>query len=52
MGYAQKRPVVHLSRLHRLLSGIERGHIDEADLAQIEERDAILPDADPDTLLN
>ncbi|MSP26747.1 MAG: DUF1957 domain-containing protein [Myxococcales bacterium] len=52
MGYAQKRPVVHLSRLHRLLSGIENGHIDEVDLAQIEERDAILPDADPDTLAN
>jgi 1,4-alpha-glucan branching enzyme len=50
MGYAQKRPVVHLSRLHRLLSGIENGNIDEADLSQMEERDAVFPDADPGAL--
>ncbi len=47
MGYAQKRPVVHLSRCHRLLSGLERGDVNEADLSQIEERDAVFPDADP-----
>jgi 1,4-alpha-glucan branching enzyme len=47
MGYAQKRPVVHLSRCHRLLSALERGQIDDADLAQLEERDGVLPDVDP-----
>jgi 1,4-alpha-glucan branching enzyme len=50
MGYAQKRPVVHLSRMHRLLSAIERGQIDEADLSQMEERDSVFPDIDPGTL--
>ena len=43
--------MVHLSRCHRLLTGLERGNIDEADLAQIEERDAVFPDVDPGTML-
>jgi 1,4-alpha-glucan branching enzyme len=51
MGYAQRRPVVHLSRLHRLLSQMESGFIDEADLSQMEERDAVFPDVDPGTLV-
>ena len=51
MGYAQKRPIVHLSRCHRLLSGLEKGNVDEADLAQMEERDAVFPDVDPGTML-
>ncbi len=52
MGYAQKRPVVHLSRCHRLLTGLERDSVDEADLAQMEERDAVFPDCDPGSLLS
>jgi 1,4-alpha-glucan branching enzyme len=51
MGYAQKRPVVHLSRAHRLLAGLERGQVNEADLSQLEERDGVLPDVDPATML-
>ncbi|MCC7108025.1 MAG: DUF1957 domain-containing protein [Deltaproteobacteria bacterium] len=50
MGYAQRRPVVHLSRLHRLLWMLEQGQIDEADLAQMEERDGVFPDVDPGAL--
>ena len=50
-GYAQRKPVAHLSRCHRLLSALERGVIDEADLAQIEERDCAFPDADPRILV-
>ncbi|HEY4223480.1 MAG TPA: 1,4-alpha-glucan branching protein domain-containing protein [Myxococcota bacterium] len=51
MGYAQKRPVVHLSRCHRLLSAVESGHIDAHDLEQIEQRDEVFPDVDPRTML-
>ena len=47
MGYAVKRPVVHLSRAHRLLGHLEQGTLNEADLAQMEERDCIFPDVDP-----
>ncbi|OGQ24506.1 MAG: hypothetical protein A2138_15920 [Deltaproteobacteria bacterium RBG_16_71_12] len=50
MGYAQRRPVVHLSRLHRLLFMLEQGRVDEADLAQMEERDGVFPDVDPGAL--
>lgn len=50
MGYAQKRPLVHLSRCHRLLAGLERGQVDEADLSQLEERDGVFPDVDPGTM--
>lgn len=46
-GYAAKRPIVHLSRAHRLFDGLERGTVDEADLSQMEERDAIFPGVDP-----
>ncbi len=46
MGYAQRRPVVHLSRAHRLLANIERGTLNESDLAQMEARDCIFPDVD------
>jgi 1,4-alpha-glucan branching enzyme len=45
-GYASRRPVVHLSRMHRLLSALERGQINEADVAQLEERDGVFPDVD------
>ena len=48
-GYATKRPVVHLSRAHRLLAALERGAVDENDLIQLEERDAVFPDVDPMT---
>lgn len=47
MGYAVKRPVVHLSRAHRVLDGLENGRIDEKDLAQLEERDAVFGEVDP-----
>ena len=47
MGYGVKRPVVHLSRAHRLLAGLENNAVDEADLLQIEERDNVFPDVDP-----
>lgn len=47
MGYAQRRPMVHLARCHRLLAALEAGKVDEADVAQLEERDAVFPDADP-----
>ena len=46
-GYATRRPVVHLSRAHRLMAQIEEGRIDVADLAQMEERDCVFPDVDP-----
>jgi 1,4-alpha-glucan branching enzyme len=46
-GYATKRPVTHLARAHRLLQGLERGVVDEADLVQMEERDAVFVDVDP-----
>ncbi len=46
-GYATRRPIVHLSRAHRLMQGLEHGHVDEADLQQMEERDAVFPDVDP-----
>jgi 1,4-alpha-glucan branching enzyme len=46
-GYATKRPVVHLSRAHRLIAGLEQGFVNEADLLQIEERDAVFADVDP-----
>jgi predicted glycosyl hydrolase (DUF1957 family) len=49
-GYAMRRPIVHLSRLHRLLAGLERGTVDAADLAQMEERDALFPDVDANGL--
>mgnify|MGYP001010038292 CR=1 FL=1 len=45
-GYATRRPLTHLTRAHRLLHMIESGVVDEADLAQIEERDRIFPDVD------
>ena len=47
MGYATRRPVVHLSRAHRLLAQLERGHLNESDLLQLEERDCVFPDVDP-----
>lgn len=43
-GYAGKRPVVHMARAHRLLWALEQDHIDENDLAQMEERDGLFPD--------
>jgi 1,4-alpha-glucan branching enzyme len=46
-GYATKRPVIHLSRAHRLLAGLEQGFVNEADLLQLEERDAVFADVDP-----
>ncbi|HEY1099061.1 MAG TPA: 1,4-alpha-glucan branching protein domain-containing protein [Myxococcota bacterium] len=46
MGYGVKRPVVHLSRMHRLVAGLERGQIDEADLLQLEARDGVFEDVD------
>ncbi len=46
-GYATTRPVSHLSRAHRLLAMLERGDIDDKDLAQLEERDGIFADVDP-----
>ena len=49
MGYGLRRPVVHLSRLHRLLEGLETGRVDEADLLQIEDRDGVFADVDPRT---
>lgn len=45
-GYATRRPLTHLTRAHRLLHMIESGQIDDADLAQLEERDRIFPDVD------
>jgi len=48
-GYATKRPVTHLARAHRLLAGLEQGFVDEADLLQMEERDAVFPDVAPST---
>jgi 1,4-alpha-glucan branching enzyme len=47
MGYGTKRPVVHLSRAHRLLQALEKQHIDEADLSQLEARDGVFVDVDP-----
>lgn len=47
MGYATRRPVVHLSRAHRLLAQLERGNLNETDLIQLEERDCVFPDVDP-----
>jgi 1,4-alpha-glucan branching enzyme len=47
MGYARRRPVVHLSRCHRILHMLETGNVNEADISQMEERDAVLPDVDP-----
>jgi 1,4-alpha-glucan branching enzyme len=49
-GYATKRPVSHLSRAHRLMAMLERAHVDEADLAQLEERDVVFADVDPSLL--
>jgi 1,4-alpha-glucan branching enzyme len=46
-GYAARRPIEHLSRAHRLLEMLENHRVDEADLAQMEERDGLLPDVDP-----
>ena len=46
-GYATKRPVSHLSRAHRLLAMLEGGDISPADLSQIEERDVVFSDVDP-----
>jgi 1,4-alpha-glucan branching enzyme len=46
-GYASRRPVVHLSRAHRLLEGLERGTLHEPDVAQMELRDAVFPEVDP-----
>ena len=37
-------------RLHRLLLMLEQGRVDEADLAQMEERDGVFPDVDPGAL--
>jgi 1,4-alpha-glucan branching enzyme len=45
-GYATRRPLTHLTRAHRLLHMIESGQVDDADLAQLEERDRIFPDID------
>lgn len=47
MGYAHRRPLVHLSRAHRLLAGLEQGQVDEADLHQMEVRDGLFPEVDP-----
>lgn len=47
MGYANKRPLVHLSRAHRLLEGLEQGWVDEPDLAPLEVRDGLFADVDP-----
>lgn len=47
MGYAHRRPLVHLSRAHRLLEGLERDHVDEHDLHQMEVRDGLFAHVDP-----
>ena len=47
VGYGRKRPLIHLSRAHRLLTMIETSNVDASDLAQIEERDAVFVDVDP-----
>jgi 1,4-alpha-glucan branching enzyme len=47
MGYAGRRTAVHLSRAHRLLDQLERGAVDEPDLRQLEERDAVFSEVDP-----
>ncbi len=47
MGYATKRPVVHLARAHRILAGLERNTLNESDLTQIEDRDCVFVDVDP-----
>ncbi len=46
-GYAAKRPVVHLSRAHRIMDMIESGEWNDADLEQIKARDGVFPDIDP-----
>ena len=46
VGQALRRPVVHLSRCHRLLNMLETNSLNEADIAQMEERDAVFPDVD------
>ncbi len=46
MGYAARRPVVHLSRLHRVLDALERGVDCSADVQQLRERDAVFPDVE------
>ncbi|MCP4504158.1 MAG: DUF1957 domain-containing protein [Deltaproteobacteria bacterium] len=45
-GYGVKRPLVHLSRAHRLLDMLDAGEVNEADLAQLEERDAVFENVD------
>ena len=46
VGYGNKRPLVHLSRAHRLFDMLDKGQVNESDLAQLEERDAVFSDVD------
>jgi 1,4-alpha-glucan branching enzyme len=47
VGYAVRRPMEHVARAQRLLHALSSGHVDEADMAQIEERDHLFEDVDP-----